>query len=134
LKNVLVCIMVCLAIALSMLLPSAAFAVSDNFNDNTTWSQLWAASSLNGPTVAETNQRLEITFPADCSGSEFNGMYSCLSKLTGDFDVQVDYQLLDWPYGHGVRLGLCFSSGSYYYANILRNVGSTMEPSSGQEM
>lgn len=53
-------------------------------------------------TVATTNQRLEVSIS---SGSGGGGIISNCS-LAGDFDVQVDYSLLNWPANnlHGFRL------------------------------
>ena len=78
----------------------------DDFDDNACDDTLWNVIGSGGPYVTETNQRLEITLPADSSGDTFYAGYLSTHALRGDFDVQVDYQLLTWPQNNGVRLGL----------------------------
>jgi hypothetical protein len=91
----------------SVAVTTATTGVSDDFNDNQTNANLWQVSSAGvGPTVAEVNQRLEITIPANSSNSQlFGGGYRTKCALRGDFDVQVDYELLTWPNSNGIRLG-----------------------------
>ena len=97
-------------ISLSFLLLTASCGnntVNDNFNDNSTNPSLWTAYySSSGPTIAETNQRLECAFPANFSWDSFMAMYASTCQLSGDFDIQVDYSLIDWPAQNGVRFGL----------------------------
>jgi outer membrane protein assembly factor BamB len=78
----------------------------DDFDDNACDDTLWNVIESGGPYVTETNQRLEITLPADSSGDNFSAGYSGTHVLRGDFDIQVDYQLLTWPENNGVRMGL----------------------------
>ena len=85
--------------------------VADDFNDNAINSSLWAAIQIGfGPTISEKDQRLEITIPYD-SGDDseqrlFRVEYTSVCLLRGNFDIQVDYQLLEWPHANGVRVGL----------------------------
>lgn len=81
----------------------------DDFNDNqrdkTKWKWFFQGS---GPLAAEANQRLEVTFPAgtnDAGTGTFWGGYQSRCMIRGDFDFQVDYQLLQWP-PNGVRVGI----------------------------
>ena len=82
-------------------------SLDDNFDDNMLNSALWdvqAPPPVGGPgMVAETNQQLEIT--NSLSGPSGAGIVG-RSSLTGDFDIQVDYHLLNWPEssGYGVHL------------------------------
>ena len=58
-----------LAIGLLLASPSQGGTIQDNFNDNFLNQFLWEAEIMGtGPTVRETNGRMEITFPADSSG------------------------------------------------------------------
>jgi len=103
------------AVSLSQTVDSgteAAFSVTkDDFNDNKINSSLWKSYTVgSGPTVAERNKRLEITFPANSSGDLFGAGYTTVCTLTGDFDIQVDYSLLTWPKENGVRVGMGWSS------------------------
>jgi len=79
----------------------------DNFNDNTMNTAYWTSfASGSGPSCAETNNRLEITIPGSSRGDSFATGYYSSFYLKGNFDIQVDYILLDWPDGNGVRMGL----------------------------
>ena len=85
----------------------AEIAVFDDFNDNTVNTDFWSAGSASsGVTVAETNERVEISFAPTASGDSFGGGCTGKMKLGGDFDLQVDYILLEWPQSNGVRIGL----------------------------
>ena len=85
--------------------------LSDNFNDNYTDPSLWVASSDGavGPVVEEVNGMVQITFPANASqggAAGFGGGYTSVQGYTGEFDVRMDFQLLDWPQNNGVRIAL----------------------------
>ena len=82
----------------------------DDFNDNTINPSFWTTlPSGFGPTVNETNQRLEMVFPANCTNDPMSGAfgegYQSVCQLNGDFDMQIDYSLIDWPSENGVRIG-----------------------------
>lgn len=86
-------------------------AVLDDFDDQTVNTHLWTRNVQGvGPTVAELNGRLEIRLPPtsieDPTLRVLRGGYSSVCQLRGDFDIQVNYQLLDWPFSNGVRVGL----------------------------
>jgi hypothetical protein len=89
----------------------SAPTVYDDFNDNTVDSAKWNSYLTgSGPTFAETNQRLEISIPASSSGSSSGMLFlaglTSTCGLSGDFDIQVSFQLLNWPAKSGVRVGL----------------------------
>lgn len=82
----------------------------DDFNDNyrdPIWHTLTFGS---GASVAETNGRLEITLAADSvAGGPFSnieGHYGLNCSLPGDFDIETDYSLLEWPSANGVFMQL----------------------------
>ena len=61
-----------------------------------------------GPSMAESNGRLEVSVPTDTLNDPTLG-YVALSanaqcQVLGDFDTQVDYQLLQWPPQSGVNV------------------------------
>jgi hypothetical protein len=70
--------------------------MDDNFNgtsiDPNRWHDLTPPPGFS-VSVSETSQRLEITEGAGAGGG---GIVSQCS-VSGDFDVQVDYPLLNWP-------------------------------------
>jgi len=71
---------------------SLPITFSDDFNDNSLNTSLWNTLALNGTILAEQNQRLEITI----SNSLFGEIYY-KRNVAGDFDFEVDYELLTWP-------------------------------------
>src|SRR6266478_7573549 len=93
-------------LAVILFAPMCSAQINDNFNDNSLNSSIWSTltpSPGTSFTVSETNQRLEVTLGAGFGGA---GIVS-VAQFSGDFDVQVDYTLLNWPAGnlHSVRLG-----------------------------
>jgi len=96
-----------------LLLPPPAIGqvLSDDFDDDAVDTSLWTAFSVgSGPTWAETNGRLEIAHPSTAADDPtvhyFMAGYDGVCKLRGDYDIQVSYSLLTWPFGSGVRIGL----------------------------
>jgi hypothetical protein len=77
-----------------------------------TLGRIWHTSgSGTGATLALANGKLEVLIRADAQGGQgFGAHIGTNCKLHGDFDVQVDYELLAWPTGNGVQAFL----GTYY--------------------
>jgi TolB protein len=78
--------------------PSAPYL--DTFSG--TWvDPFWGVGSTgSGPTVVQTNGELEVTLPVGTSfgPNGFANAFAFMScRLTGDFDMQVDYRLLSGP-------------------------------------
>lgn len=94
----------------------------DDFNDNHTNTELWTIDTSGiGPWVVETNKRMEVTLPSNSSGASFWGCYLSKFKLHGDFDMQVDYKLLEWPEANCTRVGLGISG----FGAIIRSYGTS---------
>jgi hypothetical protein len=97
--------------------PASGQVFIEDFNDNVR-SPFWSEAPYgSGPIVNEINQRLEITLPDDSFGSEpplfmFANGYGTVCVLEGDFDIQVDYQLLTWPSESGAAAILLTEEGS----------------------
>ena len=119
--------------------------LDDDFNDNFRNPNRWRTFSVTGfgPTIAEVNQRLEITHPANSKDLPqdailgVNAPSVCL--LSGDFDIQMDYDLLVWPPGNGVRIGLSTTLGTVQRTSLGRSdqremyfFDSTEDESSGR--
>jgi dipeptidyl aminopeptidase/acylaminoacyl peptidase len=87
--------------------PSAPLV--ESFDDGIRDASLWHQIVDPGATLAEANGRLELSIAADAvPGGPFNQVtahYGSHCSLTGDFDLQVDYELLQWP-SPGVFAGL----------------------------
>jgi WD40-like Beta Propeller Repeat len=73
-----------------------------------------------GPSVTETNGRLEVSFPSNTLNDPGSGFadagVSTQCHLLNDFDMQVDYQLLQWPPQSGVNVDFnipTFVNGSF---------------------
>ena len=88
-------------------LPTPTPVLIDDFNDNSTDTSLWwTYANDTGPSIAEINQRVEISLPGESYGERFGAGYSSAFNLRGDFDVEVEYSLLNWPVQSGVRVGM----------------------------
>lgn len=103
----------CISIVFSVLVLTVAghTAVIDNFNDGVMNTTLWTPFIDGiGPTAAETSGCVVVTMPADAHEAEaphsFGGGFKSAKCVRGDFDVQIDYALTEWPSGSGVRVGL----------------------------
>jgi hypothetical protein len=72
--------------------------------------------------------------PSNSSGTEFGSRLVSLFLLRGDFDIQVDFSLLQWPYYNGVRtaIGLTHSPSDDY--GVERSSLSASEPLGAQEV
>jgi len=81
---------------------------SDDFNDNIIDLAKWYVhiSDPLSSSVTEVNQRLEISLTSANVGPVFNAGVQSTWQLEGDFDIQVDYRLLDWPPENEIRIGL----------------------------
>jgi hypothetical protein len=99
----------CLALCSALLFGTQAHAqvLIEDFDDDSIDPALWTAHVYgSGPQLAEVNGQLEIVIPATSSGADFGVKLSSNFLLRGDFEVQVDFRLIEWPYSNGVRLGL----------------------------
>lgn len=104
-----------LAASLVGFLPSTLSVIFDNFDDNTADLTKWITSATGtAPTITEEQGRLQIAFPANSEDAPgqgyFGASYISVCQLHGDFDLQVEYLLLDWPPTNGVRVALSLDS------------------------
>jgi hypothetical protein len=85
--------------------------VVDDFNDNSLDETIWMQTTSGGfSTIAEANQRLEFTHSGDRTSlhSGFAGLFG-RCKLSGDFDIEMSFDLIDWPPGSAGRISLVAS-------------------------
>ncbi|HTE17625.1 MAG TPA: hypothetical protein VK689_04495, partial [Armatimonadota bacterium] len=95
------------AVAILAASPVAAAVISDDFNDNRRNDALWIPTGDGvGPRLSERQGRLEVAFPSNSAGGIFLGGYFTRLQFRSDLDVQVDYELPEWPQANGVRVGL----------------------------
>ena len=73
-----------------------------------------------GPQLTEQNQELEIAIPGWSYGGDFGAKLSSSFLFRGDFDVQVDFCLLTWPFGNGIRTALGIDWGVLYPPGVER--------------
>ena len=75
---------------------------SDDFAGGVIDPERWTVGSFgSGSTIAQASGRLEITFAPGANEAPdnigvFGSWVASTCKLRGDFDIQVDYRLLDW--------------------------------------
>ncbi|MCL6597644.1 MAG: IPT/TIG domain-containing protein, partial [Alicyclobacillus macrosporangiidus] len=84
----------------------ASRIIYDDFNDNQIDSSKWSVGNDPNTNVEEINGRLELSISPNASGTAFAAGISSLCAVSGDYDIEVEYSLLTWPNGNGVRLGL----------------------------
>ncbi len=84
--------------------------VSDTFDgkpDETFWHIFTQGG---GPEATQRNGRVEVSIPGNATPSDnygqISGNYESRCSLPGDFDAEVDYDLLQWPRGDGVAAQL----------------------------
>lgn len=98
-------------------------AIYDNFNVKG-W---YPASKGTGVNWGQTNNRLEFSFTADAQNDPalrvFGASYVSSCHLTGDFDVQVQYNLIDYPEANGVRVSLGLGYSFLLDTGLPANIG-----------
>jgi hypothetical protein len=110
-----------LLVIISLSTGARAEVFREDFNDNQIDPALWTAVVYGtGPSIAAVNQQLEATIPGSSSGQDFGVKLRTEFFLRGDFDVQVDFRLLQWPYGNGVRLAFGIDSGYLFPPGVER--------------
>lgn len=93
----------------------------EDFNDNAIDPLHWMTTVYGtGPQIGAVNQRLEIAVPSWSSGVDFGAKLTTNFLFRGDFDVQVSFHLLTWPYGNGVRTALGIDWGFLYPPGVER--------------
>lgn len=93
---------------LLFLAPAHAATISEGFNNNTYDQNSWFPQTQGqGPSTTVADNRLEITIPATSSGTPgFGADIGTIFTLVGDFDVQADFTLFNWPSPTGVQVGI----------------------------
>jgi hypothetical protein len=98
--------------------PSVTYAATifDDFDDGTTDTSKWMINVTGDhpPSIAEEEGHLAITLAAEAAADPSAGFvgagYISACPLVGDFDIQVDYNLINWPEKNGVRVALSLDS------------------------
>ncbi len=98
-----------LAIFLLGISPAYGRTILETFDNGTYDHNLFipiTSGSPNQPTVTVVDTHLEVTIPGPINGIFAGGLQMLNFKLMGDFDVQVDFNLLAWPANNGVGAGI----------------------------
>lgn len=117
-------------IAILFIQPLAAAAVprfSDNLMDTAIITPMWSTHLLgSGTSITPTSDGIRIDFrvssqaiPGETPGSQSafgaNLVSDCV--LPSNFDIQVDYALINWTNNNGVRVGLVSTTSSNTFAS-----------------
>jgi len=81
--------------------PASAGLFADNFDNNNINPYYWTATATGGSTIAEINGRIEVT-----QGAEGYAGLTFKVPVSGNFDAQVDFELLNWPASSQTRIGI----------------------------
>lgn len=95
---------------IAVVAPAHAFTFTDGFDDGVIDSFWWTASAATGSSLAEQNGRLEMTQGPSSAVPAADLLFNF--TITGDFDAQVDFELLNWPADNHERLGLRTNVGT----------------------
>jgi hypothetical protein len=99
--------------------PMPAAVVSDDFNDSLPNGALWAFPSVGtGPSIEEREGRLEVTVPSTSAGSTFIVAAEMRSRFRDTLDVQVDFDLLEYPPRNGIRVGIVIQQAGDVFASV----------------
>jgi hypothetical protein len=85
--------------------------ITDYFTAPSLNKHLWEGFFLGtGPTIAQTSGQLQINIPANSQpGPPYNNWAAGVKSkfiLIGDFDVQVDFSLINWPANDAVHVSI----------------------------
>ena len=93
-------------------------SLGDNFN-----SSLWVATKAgSGPSVIAANRTVQVSIPANSANDPSLGIFgaglSSRCTVSGDFDVQVGFRLVNWTFSNGVRVGLASTPGPFFTSDF----------------
>lgn len=74
-----------------------------------------------GMRTQQINGRLEMQFDSTATNEgnyAFIQEFASVCKLRGDFDIQVDFSLLEWPNTNGVRVGLAATNKDFAFNDV----------------
>lgn len=78
--------------------------ITDNFDGATINTRLWRPHNENSQHTRITHQGGELNIQIDGASEAYAGLRSKFF-LKGDFEMTMDYRLINWPDANGVRLG-----------------------------
>jgi hypothetical protein len=105
--------------------------IIENFNNGQYnkqyWSKMITGSGVSG---AITNNQLVVTLPASSGGVQYLGGLGSKFTLTGDFDLQVDFDLQTWPADNEAQVGLTITNANDF--SIFRRSKGVNEGGGGE--
>jgi hypothetical protein len=115
--------------------PADAQVLVDYFNDNHIDPGLWSTEIYGYPVqMVEQNQQLEYFVPAASAGGEYGARLVSVFQMRGDFDIQVDFSLLQWPNFNGVRSAVALTDSYYDDYGVERSSLSPTDPLGAHEV
>ena len=107
--------------------------LTDDFGDGYRDGSLWHQISDPGGSILETGGRLVATVEADAvPGGQFNQIdehWGSQCTLTGDYDFQIDYELVDWP-----AFGGTYAALQAFFGNAgISRISNTFGPPGNQQ-
>lgn len=115
-----------LAVLLLSFSPAYGGTITENFTNNQYDTKMWGLWSVfEGTNAKVTNNRLEVAV----AGSGYAGITSYGFTLEGDFEMQVDFSLIDdWDPDNGTQLYITANNKSFGLFQVGRgNIGPTTE-------
>jgi hypothetical protein len=99
--------------------------LDDTFSGSTIDSQLWTSDTNGaGVDISQRNGQLDMTLLADATPdphyNEIAGYYWGACSFYRDFDLRIDYTLLEWPASSGAQVGFLLSLPYKKFVNIDR--------------
>lgn len=114
--------------------PTQMITISDDFASGPTSPPLWVSDTLGaGVRMSQVDGHLEMTMAAEATPDQtwnaIAGHYSTACAFTGDFDVSVEYTLLNWPAANSAVIALDVS-----FVDDVVNLVRKSLPNGGQEL
>ena len=116
-----------LAVALFAASPSqGGGTITENFENNQYNQKLWWVETMgDGVTSTVASNSLQITLPVSVGGTLYMGLMAGAFTLSGDFEMVVDFDLLEWPSNNQAQIGLSINQANDF--SIFRRSGSVNE-------
>jgi hypothetical protein len=109
---------------------SWALVFYDDFNGSTLDSFWWTIQTGDGTTVQHINNRIEMTQGSNNNSPGGDGDLVFKFPLHGDFTVDIDFLLINWPLNSYQRSGIRFDKGAVERISDQRfdNLPGTKQP------
>jgi hypothetical protein len=105
-----------LAVALLTVSPSQGATITENFAGNQYNTDLWNLYQSGGTTAQVIHNRLEVTV----AGNGYAGLYGNGFTLKGDFDMRVDFTMINWPPNNLTQITIGLQNQSQNLGQVAR--------------